>query len=41
MQIFDYTQVENLSNTGPDLCLTYTGANPAESLFKQLGFFGI
>lgn len=41
MQIFNYTQVENLTNIGPDLCLSYTGVNNMESLFKHLGFFGI
>lgn len=37
MQIFDDTQVENPTNTAPDLCLSF----PVESLFKQLGLFGI
>lgn len=41
MQIFNYTQVKNLTNTGPDLCLCYTGVNPVESLFKHLGFLRI
>lgn len=41
MQIFNYTQVKNLTNTGPDLCLCYIGVNPVESLFKQLGFLKI
>lgn len=41
MQIFNYTQVKNLTNTGPDLRLCYTGVNPVESLFKHLGFLRI
>lgn len=41
IQIFNYTQVKNLTNTGPDLCLCYTGEKPVESLFKQLSFLGI
>lgn len=41
MQTFNYTQVKNLTDTGPDLCLCYTGVNPVGSLFKQLSLLGI
>lgn len=35
MQIFKYIQVKNLTNTGPDLCLCYTGVNPVVSLLNS------
>lgn len=41
MQIFLLHKIGESYNTGPDLCLSYTGVNPVESMFKQLDFFGI